>query len=126
MEAAKDCGSGSSGLFQESLLTIRFQLTPLTLVTAAAATLHLSAVRQAAAHTCARNTATSCGRDVGGSREGEMFGVQETNVTKDSFTHDVAAASLGKSDCGAARGNKRHWRVIFGEASAVVIVWPRW
>lgn len=55
-----------------------------------------------------------------------MFGVQEAKVTKDNFIHDLAAVGLGKRDRGAARGNTRHWRVIFGGVSAVVIVWPRW
>lgn len=73
--------------------------------------------------TRSRSAATS--RDVGASGEDETFGVQGANVTKDNFIHDLAAVSLGKRDCGAARGNTQHWRVIFG-ASAAVIVWPRW
>lgn len=51
-----------------------------------------------------------------------MFGVQEANVTKDNFIHELAAVGSGERD----RGNARHWRVIFGGVSAVVIVWPRW
>lgn len=133
----EDCGYDPPPPSGDSLLTIRFPLTLLTPCTSCrrhAASVSNPSGRQSylqgpddGLDTRSRNAATSWDRCVSGSRVDEMFGAQETIVTKATLARDgwrwqvwesaIWALPVATSDIGGLFLEKYQLLCLFG---------PRW